>query len=143
MKVSDATKDLMFMDEKREALLDNCTRALCGDNTVDVKLLDDATGGRFSIMMQAEDGDEQIKTLLLALRWLGLMPEKKTRKRRSTKKASTKKASADGPAKRRGRPKGSKNKKNEDSKSNGAENQTQAPVPPQVTETGVTDHPSA
>jgi len=137
MKISDATKDLMFMDEKREALLDNCTRALCGDTTVDVALLDEATGGRYSTMLEQEDIDEQIKTLLLALRWLALPPEKKARKRRPSKKA----AAAGGPAKRRGRPKGSKNKKTEASKGNGAE--TQSPVPPPKTETGVTDQPSA
>lgn len=139
MKVSDATKDLMFMEEKRAALLDNCTRALCGDATVDVALLDEATGGRYSAMTEQVDIDESIKTLLLALRWLALMPEKKTRKRRSTKSA----ASAGGPSKRRGRPKGSKNKTKGSSKGNGAENQKQPAVPPETTETGVTNQPSA
>jgi hypothetical protein len=135
MKVSDATKDLMVMDEKRAALLDNCTRALCGDNTVDAALLDEATGGRYSTMAEQDDVDEQIKTLLLALRWLALPPEKKTRKRRSTKSAK----SAGAPAKKRGRPRGSKNK----AKDNGADTETGAAPPPQTTETGVSDQPSA
>ena len=133
MKVSDATKDLMMMDEKRAKLLDNCTRALCGDNTVDVALLDEATGGRYSTMAEQDDVDEQIKTLLLALRWLALPPEKKTRKRRSTKKA----ASAGSVAKKRGRPKGSKNK----SKDNGAGTEAQPPAP--TTDSAPTEQPSA
>ena len=90
MKVSDATKDLIMMDEKRAALLDNCTRALCGDNTVNAALLDEATGGRYSASLDEGGSDDAIKTLLLALRWLALPPAKKTRKRRTTKKSASK-----------------------------------------------------
>ena len=97
------------MDEKRRALLDNCTRALCGDKDVDKKLMDDATGGRFSNNGDDPIDPEQIKTLTLALRWLGLPIETKTRKRRTTKKASAGNGT-DPVVKKRGRPKGSKNK---------------------------------
>jgi hypothetical protein len=124
MNDSDAKKNLVSMDEKRAALLDNCTRALCGDSTVDASLLDEATGGRYS-SMEKQDG-ESIKTLLLALRWLALPPDKKVRKRRVAKK------NADGsPAKKPGRPKKAKN--------NGAG--TKPPSP--VTTTTTTEQPSA
>lgn len=96
------------MDEKRQILLDNCTRALCGDATIDKKLMDEATGGRFTNGNGESVDQEQIKTLLLALRWLGLPVETKTRKRRTTKKAAGN--GAQPVVKRRGRPKGSKNK---------------------------------
>jgi hypothetical protein len=133
MKLSDATKNpnLLNMEGKRLELLDNCTRALCGDQTVDATLLDEATGGRYS----QGDGEnlEAIKTLLLALRWLALTPEKKTRKRRSTKNA------AGAPAKKRGRPKNSKNK----STDNGAEPPVKTQHHSETPETGVTDQPSA
>ena len=99
MKNTDATTQLLAMEEKRTLLLDQCTRALCGDNSVDTKLFDAVTGGRYS---EGEGKNtEEIKTLLLALRWLGLPVEKK--------KVTKRKAAApkDGsPAKRRGRPKG-------------------------------------
>lgn len=97
------------MEQKRRALLDNCTRALCGDTTLDSKLLDAATGGRYND--NGEDKDlEQIKTLVLALRWLELPEETvvKTRKRRTSRKASA--GNGKPIVKRRGRPKGSKNK---------------------------------
>lgn len=133
MKNSDATKNqiLSHMEEKRSELLDNCTRALCGDKTVDLKLLDEATGGRFS---QGE-GEEAIKTLILSLRWLAIPSEKKTRRRRTSTKSSNKNTGTE-PAKKRGRPKGSKSKSHD--------NGTQPATPPtEKTGTAIPEQPSA
>lgn len=118
------------MDEKRKALLDNCTRALCGDTTLDNKLMDEATGGRYSKQNGESVDQEQIKTLILALRWLGLpvKTEPKTRKRRTTQKASAGNGSP--VVKRRGRPRGSKNKKAKEQHQ--LETETQTTTPSQV-----------
>lgn len=88
MKSTEPSKNLLGMEEKRTTLLDQCIRALCGDDTIDPSLLRDATGGRFDFKTGADEGEpieDVIKTLILALRWLGLPIEKKTRRRRSTK----------------------------------------------------------
>jgi len=127
MKNDDTSKQLLAMEEKRTLLLDQCTRALCGDKFVDSKLLDEATGGRYSEGKGNPDIAE-IKTLLLALRWLGIQEEKKVSKRRTAAKTN-----GTQPAKKRGRPAGSKNKDAEHA----------APTAPATETTSFAEQPSA
>jgi len=152
-KSTDASRvaELDFMDEKRKLLLDHLTRQLCGDQDVDMKLLDEATGGWFSDVanegsegVACDDSVEQIigvvvKKMILACRWMGLPPEKKPRKRRT---ATAKGNSKGTPAKKRGRPRGSKNKSKTASPEK-PDNSTpeEAPDAPPPPETRVTDRP--
>jgi len=113
MRLTDASKALQLMESKRVALMDQCTRALCGDKAVNAKMLDEATGGRYSSEEDANVKNAVISCMLLTLRHLGDVPEKKIRRKRQArtiKEGDVAATPGNGVAKKRGRPSAKKDK---------------------------------